>query len=335
MRVQRRAVGQARLVLAEHALEAEQQRPGAAPACRGHLEAGVQLGERCVEREPARRSRGERVGRGLTLVQEAARGRTPPHGRYRSRMERKRPRRPSCGQPWWPDALSGEAEARNPAALRLGRPDIPGGSLGEPPRGCGPATCDEGYRTAVRSSRAMRTFVIFAVVIAVGAAVGIGLKQAGSSDGSGDDADGAEADRRSRPRPPSRGSPAPLAALHAQSNVLLGGGRKALQARLAALRGHPVVVNVWASWCGPCRTEMPALQRVALQRGRSVAFVGVNLKDNRGAARRFLRKRAADLPELRGPGRADLQRVRASRARRRPSSTTRRGARRSRTRARS
>jgi thiol-disulfide isomerase/thioredoxin len=146
----------------------------------------------------------------------------------------------------------------------------------------------------------MRTFVILAVVIAVGAAVGIGLKQAGSSDGSGDEQQALKPTAQET-RAALAGSPAPLAALHAQPNALLGGGEKALKQRLAALRGHPVVVNVWASWCGPCRTEMPALQRVALQRGASVAFVGVNLKDDRAAARRFLREVPLSYPSYEDP----------------------------------
>jgi len=146
----------------------------------------------------------------------------------------------------------------------------------------------------------MRTFLIVAVVIAVGAAVGIGLKQAGNSDGSGDE-QAALKPTAQQTQAALAGSPAPLAALHAQSDMLLGGGSKALKARIAALRGHPVVVNVWASWCGPCRTEMPALQRVALQRGRSVAFLGVNLKDNRGAARRFLRTVPLSYPSYEDP----------------------------------
>ena len=82
---------------------------------------------------------------------------------------------------------------------------------------------------------------------------------------------------RCRPRWPVR--PAVLAALHAQANELLAGGTQAFHARLHALRGYPVVVNKWASWCGPCQTEFPAYQRASVVYGRQVAFVGIDGKD--------------------------------------------------------
>ena len=89
-----------------------------------------------------------------------------------------------------------------------------------------------------------------------------------------------------------QGAPKPLAELHAQSSELLGGGVPAFEHRLAALKGHPVVINKWASWCNPCRAEFPAFQQVATARGKEVAFLGVNASDARDPARRFL----ADFP---------------------------------------
>jgi thiol-disulfide isomerase/thioredoxin len=88
------------------------------------------------------------------------------------------------------------------------------------------------------------------------------------------------------------GAPPALAALHHQANDFLPGGRKALRAQLADLRGHPVVINVWGSWCGPCRVELPILQRASLDWGKRVAFLGVDSKDNRESAKKLL----SDIP---------------------------------------
>jgi thiol-disulfide isomerase/thioredoxin len=93
-----------------------------------------------------------------------------------------------------------------------------------------------------------------------------------------------------------RGAPAPLASLHEQGSDLLGGGKTAFQKRLRALRGHPVVVNKWASWCGPCRAEFPILQSLSTQRGREVAFIGVDSKDKRAAAASFLEQYPVPYP---------------------------------------
>jgi thiol-disulfide isomerase/thioredoxin len=90
------------------------------------------------------------------------------------------------------------------------------------------------------------------------------------------------------------GAPAPLAALHAQSAQLLDGGPAAFRRRLAELEGYPVVVNKWASWCAPCRTEFPIFQSESVAKGKRVAFLGLNAGDSSEPARRFLR--ASPLP---------------------------------------
>ncbi len=93
------------------------------------------------------------------------------------------------------------------------------------------------------------------------------------------------------------GSPGQLAALHAQADELLAGGLPALRARLAALRGTPVVINKWASWCEPCRAEFGAFQRVSVSRGREVAFIGIDSGEtNEGDALAFLRSFPVSYP---------------------------------------
>lgn len=55
------------------------------------------------------------------------------------------------------------------------------------------------------------------------------------------------------------------------------------------LRGRPVVLNFWASWCIPCQEEAPLLERAWREyRDRGVVFVGVNIKDARSDAKRFV-----------------------------------------------
>ncbi|MEO5575248.1 MAG: TlpA disulfide reductase family protein [Gaiellaceae bacterium] len=68
---------------------------------------------------------------------------------------------------------------------------------------------------------------------------------------------------------------------------------------LRSLRGRPVVLNFWASWCGPCKDEAPVLEAAAKRwRGQDVAFVGVDVKDFRGDARDFLARYGVTYPNV-------------------------------------
>lgn len=77
---------------------------------------------------------------------------------------------------------------------------------------------------------------------------------------------------------------------------------------LAAYRGKPVVVNVWWSGCGPCRTEMPLLQQVSKELAGKAAFLGINTRDGSAAnGLAFERSVGAAYPSIYAPdGRALL-----------------------------
>lgn len=70
--------------------------------------------------------------------------------------------------------------------------------------------------------------------------------------------------------------------------------------RLAGERGHPVLLNFWASWCEPCRAEMPSLERLAVaQREAGLRVVAVNYREGEPAVKRFLAQVPLQLPVVR------------------------------------
>jgi cytochrome c biogenesis protein CcmG, thiol:disulfide interchange protein DsbE len=98
------------------------------------------------------------------------------------------------------------------------------------------------------------------------------------------------------------GAPPPLAALYAQANELLPGGIEAYEQRIESLEGYPIVVNAWASWCGPCRYEFPLLQKLSARYGKRVAFLGVDSEDDAEGAKTFLEEEPVPYPSYSDPG---------------------------------
>ena len=132
---------------------------------------------------------------------------------------------------------------------------------------------------------------------AVAAAAALGIAACGSDDGNGDD--GTPQREQSAPAFPSRpGLPKPLAANRAQASEIVDGSTDALEAKLADLRGYPVVVNQWGSWCPPCRAEFPFFGESAEAHTKEVAFLGVDIQDDRGAAEDFLEEFPVPYPSI-------------------------------------
>ncbi len=79
--------------------------------------------------------------------------------------------------------------------------------------------------------------------------------------------------------------------------------------RLSELRGRPLVVNFWASWCPPCREEAPALRKVAEMEAQTggAAFVGINVRDREEDAKRFVAEFGVPYPNGPDPGGVEVR----------------------------
>jgi cytochrome c biogenesis protein CcmG, thiol:disulfide interchange protein DsbE len=143
----------------------------------------------------------------------------------------------------------------------------------------------------------MRPLITLLAAAALVVVLVVGLSQAGRGEQPANEAprfDLGEAQERLQ------GAPAPLSDLHAQANALLTSD--GFESQLKELEGTPVVINKWASWCGPCRAEFPIFQRVATDRGKDVAFLGLNAADKRPAAEGFLAQRPLPYPSYEDGG---------------------------------
>jgi len=134
----------------------------------------------------------------------------------------------------------------------------------------------------------MTALAIVAVAFAVGLAQSDGPPSAGP-----------RAPSLAQARAQIQGAPEPLKQLYARSNALLP--EETFDGLLAGVRGYPAVVNIWASYCGPCRAEFGLLRRAAARYGKRVAFVGLNADATPGPAEAFLRKNPTLYPHVEDP----------------------------------
>jgi thiol-disulfide isomerase/thioredoxin len=67
---------------------------------------------------------------------------------------------------------------------------------------------------------------------------------------------------------------------------------------LSDYRGKPLIINVWASWCGPCRAEMGSLDRLARRYGKQFTVIGISTDDYPDAARSFIQKSGTAFPNF-------------------------------------
>jgi cytochrome c biogenesis protein CcmG/thiol:disulfide interchange protein DsbE len=74
---------------------------------------------------------------------------------------------------------------------------------------------------------------------------------------------------------------------------------------MSALRGHPVVLDFWATWCGPCQAEAPIVNAIAQRfKDKGLVVIGVNTSDAEGLAARFAAKKGLTFPIVYDDGNA-------------------------------
>lgn len=143
--------------------------------------------------------------------------------------------------------------------------------------------------SGIQNKRQAGLLALVVVVVALAAGEGCGGDQPQS------------ALRRSDIEAVPKGSPPPLRRLRTLSGRILEGGPEAFKRQIESLRGYPVVVNKWASWCGPCRFEFPFFQRLARKHEKRIAFLGVDSLDSEKEAAEFLERFPVPYPSFFDP----------------------------------
>jgi len=95
--------------------------------------------------------------------------------------------------------------------------------------------------------------------------------------------------------------PNPVASLPSSPTALPQMSFDQFKQMIGGLEGKPVLVNFWASWCGPCKQEAPVLAQMAKQYAGKVQFVGVDVADQPAAARAYIEKYGWTYPSVADP----------------------------------
>lgn len=105
---------------------------------------------------------------------------------------------------------------------------------------------------------------------------------------------------------PPTGTPIPTTATLALAPDFALPSLDGKQVRLSDYRGRTVLVNFWATWCGPCREEMPALQKAADAHPATLVVLSVNMRESEDQVRTFAQQQSITYPLLLHPDDATL-----------------------------
>lgn len=134
-------------------------------------------------------------------------------------------------------------------------------------------------------------WIVITTLAALFGALWIGMTRAQASD----------VNATGRPPSPELGYPAPDFALHTLEGKTV---------RLADFAGRPMLINFWATWCGPCRAEIPSLVELQTQygaEGKDVVILGISVDDPIEKLKPYATQMKMNYPVLVGNGRDDVQ----------------------------